>query len=120
MYHPGLFDATVCASMYLHAGVGACTAGGQWKVLPFPWKCSQAEMTMCCSNYPLSRNPGLSLNRLMVMMPLNCQVCYSVLDRRPGLLLPPVCERHGVQLLAYGTLAGGFLGDRFLGLPANK
>lgn len=48
------------------------------------------------------------------------QVSYSVLDRRAGLFLPPVCEKHGVQLLAYGTLAGGFLADRFLGLPASK
>ncbi|KIZ06733.1 aldo/keto reductase [Monoraphidium neglectum] len=52
--------------------------------------------------------------------PATNQVSYSVLDRRPGLFLPPVCERHGVKLLAYGTLAGGFIGDRYLGLPANK
>lgn len=43
-----------------------------------------------------------------------------MIDRRPGLFLPPVCEAHGVKLLAYGTLAGGFLADRYLGLPANK
>lgn len=52
--------------------------------------------------------------------PATNQVCYNVLDRRPGLFLPPVCAQHGVKLLAYGTLAGGFIGDRFLGLAANK
>ena len=43
-----------------------------------------------------------------------------MLDRRPGLYLPPVCESHGVKLLAYGTLAGGFLGKRYAGMPAAK
>ena len=28
-----------------------------------------------------------------------------------------VCRRHGVALLAYGTLAGGFLSERWLGRP---
>lgn len=52
--------------------------------------------------------------------PVTNQVCYSLLDRRPGLFLPPVCEEHGVKLIAYGALAGGFLGAQFLGVPAAK
>jgi len=43
------------------------------------------------------------------------QVQYSLLDRRPATLLAPMGERRGVQLLCYGTLAGGFLTERWLG-----
>lgn len=42
------------------------------------------------------------------------QVCYSLLDRRPAGRMTEVCRRHGVGLLAYGTLAGGLLSDRWL------
>jgi aryl-alcohol dehydrogenase-like predicted oxidoreductase len=28
-----------------------------------------------------------------------------------------VCERHRVKLLAYGTLCGGFLADKYLNAP---
>lgn len=27
------------------------------------------------------------------------------------------CQRHGISLLCYGTVAGGFLSDRYLGAP---
>ena len=46
------------------------------------------------------------------------QVCYSLLDRRPAAVMAGVCRTHGVRLLAYGTLAGGLLSDRWLGRPA--
>ncbi len=46
------------------------------------------------------------------------QVCYSLLDRRPAGGLTRVCRTHGVGLLAYGTLAGGLLSDRWLGRAA--
>ena len=42
------------------------------------------------------------------------QVQYSVLDRRPAQLLADLCKRAGVQLLCYGSVAGGFLSDRWL------
>ena len=45
------------------------------------------------------------------------QVCFSLLDRRALGAMTRVCERHGVALLAYGTLAGGFLSERWLGRP---
>ncbi len=52
-------------------------------------------------------------------VPLACnQVCYSLLDRRPSAAMTEVCRTHGVQLLTYGTLAGGLLSDRWLGRPA--
>ncbi len=45
------------------------------------------------------------------------QVCCSLLDRRAAGPMTEVCTRHGVALLAYGTLAGGFLSERWLGRP---
>lgn len=45
------------------------------------------------------------------------QVQYSLLDDRPEREMVDFCERHDVQLLCYGTLAGGFLTSKFLGDP---
>jgi aryl-alcohol dehydrogenase-like predicted oxidoreductase/enamine deaminase RidA (YjgF/YER057c/UK114 family) len=45
------------------------------------------------------------------------QVCYSLLDRRPARALESVCLRHGVHLLAYGTVAGGLLTEAWLDRP---
>jgi aryl-alcohol dehydrogenase-like predicted oxidoreductase len=42
------------------------------------------------------------------------QVCFSLLDRRAAGAMSALCLGHGVRLLAYGTLAGGFLTDRWL------
>jgi aryl-alcohol dehydrogenase-like predicted oxidoreductase len=36
-------------------------------------------------------------------------VCLSLLDRRATGAMSRLCLRHGVKLLAYGTLGGGFL-----------
>lgn len=44
------------------------------------------------------------------------QVQYSLLDPRPEKGLVSLCAKHGMHLLCYGTLAGGFLSDRWLGL----
>ena len=43
------------------------------------------------------------------------QVQYSLLDRRPANALAGLCEARGMKLLCYGTLAGGFLSERWLG-----
>jgi aryl-alcohol dehydrogenase-like predicted oxidoreductase/enamine deaminase RidA (YjgF/YER057c/UK114 family) len=45
------------------------------------------------------------------------QVCFSLLDRRAAGSMSEVCRARGVRLLAYGTLAGGWLSDRWLGKP---
>ena len=45
------------------------------------------------------------------------QIPFSLLDRRAAGPLAKVCARSGVRLLAYGTLAGGFLSERWLGKP---
>lgn len=48
---------------------------------------------------------------------LTNQVSFSLIDRRAAGDLAAVCARHGAWLLAYGTLNGGFLSDRWLGQP---
>lgn len=48
------------------------------------------------------------------------QVCYSLLDQRANGEMKAVCETYGVKLLAFGTLAGGFLSDRWLNKPEPK
>ncbi len=42
------------------------------------------------------------------------QVQYSLLDRRPAHGMVDFCRTHGIQLLCYGTVAGGFLAERYL------
>lgn len=46
---------------------------------------------------------------------VSAQVQYSVLDRRPALGLAQWATKHDMQLLCYGTLAGGFLTEQWLG-----
>jgi aryl-alcohol dehydrogenase-like predicted oxidoreductase/enamine deaminase RidA (YjgF/YER057c/UK114 family) len=43
------------------------------------------------------------------------QVSFSLLDRRAAGEMSAFCQAHGVKLLAYGTLGGGFLTERWLG-----
>lgn len=43
------------------------------------------------------------------------QVQYSALDRRPEHELGPLCTEQGISLLCYGTVAGGFLSEKYLG-----
>jgi aryl-alcohol dehydrogenase-like predicted oxidoreductase len=45
------------------------------------------------------------------------QVQYSLLDRRPEHGMGALCTARGVHLLSYGSLAGGFLSDQWLGAP---
>ncbi|MFZ1813387.1 MAG: aldo/keto reductase [Rhizobiaceae bacterium] len=43
------------------------------------------------------------------------QVSFSLIDRRAAGPLAEICTRSPVRLLAYGTLCGGFLSERWLG-----
>jgi len=45
------------------------------------------------------------------------QVCYSLLDQRAAGEMTQLCLTHGVKLLAFGTVAGGFLSEKWLGKP---
>jgi aryl-alcohol dehydrogenase-like predicted oxidoreductase len=43
------------------------------------------------------------------------QVQYSLLDERPAGKMADYCRAHDIVLLCYGTVAGGFLSERWLG-----
>ena len=45
------------------------------------------------------------------------QVSFSLLDQRAKLGMTELCLQHGIKLLAFGTVAGGFLTERWLGRP---
>jgi aryl-alcohol dehydrogenase-like predicted oxidoreductase/enamine deaminase RidA (YjgF/YER057c/UK114 family) len=45
------------------------------------------------------------------------QVSFSLVDRRAAGDLSALCREKGVKLLAYGTLCGGFLSEKWLSRP---
>lgn len=45
------------------------------------------------------------------------QVCFSLIDQRGAYDMRTVCEAYNIKLLAFGTLAGGFLSDKWLDAP---
>lgn len=45
------------------------------------------------------------------------QVCFSLLDQRAANDMTRLCEEKGISILAFGTLAGGFLTEKWLGQP---
>jgi len=51
---------------------------------------------------------------------ISLQVQYSLLDNRPEHGLADLCRQRDIHLLVYGTVAGGFLSDRWLGAVEPK
>lgn len=45
------------------------------------------------------------------------QVSFSLLDRRAAGRMSQYCTEAGIKLLAYGSLAGGFIAERWVGQP---
>src|SRR5439155_26755976 len=43
------------------------------------------------------------------------QVQYSIVDRRPEARMAAFCGDHAMTMLAYGTLLGGLLSEKYLG-----
>ncbi|MGI9357082.1 MAG: aldo/keto reductase [Rhizobiaceae bacterium] len=43
------------------------------------------------------------------------QVGFSLIDRRAAGAMAETCQKHDARLLAYGTLCGGFISERWLG-----
>ena len=52
--------------------------------------------------------------------PASIQLQYSILDRRPEAGLTEYCAANDIGLLCYGTVAGGFLSEKFLNMPEPK
>jgi aryl-alcohol dehydrogenase-like predicted oxidoreductase len=44
------------------------------------------------------------------------QVQYSIIDQRPEVKMTSFCKNHNMKLLAYGTLLGGLLTEKYLGV----
>ena len=45
------------------------------------------------------------------------QVQYSLVDCRPAAKMASFCQQHGITLLAYGTVLGGLLSEKWIGRP---
>ncbi|MEM6377483.1 MAG: aldo/keto reductase [Bacteroidota bacterium] len=43
------------------------------------------------------------------------QISYSLIDQRAKLTMTEICQKHNVKILAFGTLAGGLLTEKWLG-----
>lgn len=43
------------------------------------------------------------------------QICHSLINKRASGEMTEVCQEYGVKILAFGTLAGGFLSEKWLG-----
>jgi aryl-alcohol dehydrogenase-like predicted oxidoreductase len=43
------------------------------------------------------------------------QVQYSIIDRRPEIKMIPFCKKCNISLLAYGSICGGLISERYLG-----
>lgn len=56
----------------------------------------------------------LAIHKAGVSM-TSMQVQYSLLDRRPEKFFIDVARKENVAVFCYGTVAGGFLGERWLG-----
>jgi aryl-alcohol dehydrogenase-like predicted oxidoreductase len=62
-------------------------------------------------------NTKATLDILAAGIPLaTTQIQYSLLDSRPEKELIELCAENNMYALCYGTLAGGFLTDRWLGV----
>jgi aryl-alcohol dehydrogenase-like predicted oxidoreductase len=48
------------------------------------------------------------------------QVAFSLLDRRPLVKMTEFCKNHGISLLAYSSLCGGFMTERWIGAPEPR
>jgi aryl-alcohol dehydrogenase-like predicted oxidoreductase len=44
------------------------------------------------------------------------QVQFSIIDRRPEMEMIPFCQKHNIKLLTYGTICGGLLSEKYLGV----
>jgi aryl-alcohol dehydrogenase-like predicted oxidoreductase len=57
--------------------------------------------------------------RMQIMMDSDLQIVsnqiqYSIIDRRPEVEMVQFCQEHNIKLLAYGSLCGGLMSERYL------
>lgn len=51
---------------------------------------------------------------------VSAQAQYSIFDRRPEKGFAKYCKENDIALLCYGTLSGGYLSDKYLGMKINS
>lgn len=70
----------------------------------------------------LTNFDGAHLSELMAAgIPIvSNQIQYSILDRRPESDLGAIHSKHSIAYLCYGSIAGGFLSDRYLVAPEPR
>jgi aryl-alcohol dehydrogenase-like predicted oxidoreductase len=66
------------------------------------------------TNFDTARMERIAADGIRVV---SNQVQYSLVDLRPDVRMAAFCQAHDQQLLAYGTVCGGLLTDRFLDRP---
>ena len=96
--------------------VGLCRAGLRRSRAAGSTNCS-ARARSTASAAPISTRRARRAARRRASIWSRMQVQYSLLDDRPEHGLVDLCRKHGIHLLCYGTVAGGFLSDRWLGAP---
>lgn len=74
------------------------------------------------------KNVGLTnfdTERMQVMKDASLQIVsnqvqYSIVDRRPEVKMAEFCRDNKSSLLAYGTICGGLMSERYLGRPESN
>jgi aryl-alcohol dehydrogenase-like predicted oxidoreductase len=69
---------------------------------------------LALTNFDTERLRVIAENGIAVV---SNQVQYSLVDRRPESRMTAFCRDHGITLLAYGSLLGGLLSEKYLGRP---
>ena len=67
---------------------------------------------LALTNFDTERLAGILDHGIRIV---SNQVQFSLIDRRPEARMVPFCRERGVHLLAYGTVCGGLLSERYLG-----
>src|SRR5712691_12201199 len=72
---------------------------------------------LALTNFDTERLAGILDHGIRIV---SNQIQYSLVDRRPEVRMAPFCRERGVHLLAYGTLCGGLLSERYLNQPEPR
>ncbi|CAG6021208.1 unnamed protein product [Menidia menidia] len=75
---------------------------------------NQVPLLYMLAHVSVSLSPPLLLLTSLLAR-LSVQVQYSLIDQRPSARMEQFCLANNIQLLTYGTLAGGLLSERYLG-----
>ena len=78
---------------------------------------SGAIRYLALTNFDSERLAGILERGIPV---ISNQIQFSLIDRRPERQMVPLCRERNVHLLAYGTVCGGLLSERYLNQPEPR